>query len=422
MIADLVHEGHIKIIDEAAKYGEVVIGLLTEEACKEINDIPYVSYKSREAVLNAIANVSYIIPQTNGSCIENLKKLGAKIVVHSDDWKTNHLSKNREEVLNYLNSIGGTLIEPSYSKNIGISQIKEQISTLGTTASMRLNMLRHLLRTKKVIKILEVHNPISALIAETITEDDQSFDGMWSSSLTDSTSKGKPDIEAVDTTARLTTINEIFEVTRKPMIYDGDTGGRLEHFPFMVKSLERLGISAVIIEDKCGLKKNSLFGTEVPQEQDSIENFCEKIQAGKQSQITNGFMIIARVESLILGKSVTDALTRAIAYVNAGADGIMIHSKEKDGKEILEFLKKFRDGDTTTPVVVVPTSYNFYTAEELSDAGANIVIYANHMLRSAYPAMVNTAKSILKHGCSKHADETYCMSIKNILELIPGTK
>ena len=275
---------------------------------------------------------------------------------------------------------------------------------------------------KPLLKILEVHNALSGLIVEnTKLEDNNGFDGMWSSSLTDSTAKGKPDIEAVDLTARINTINEIFEVTTKPLIFDADTGGKVEHFKFYVRTLERVGVSAVIIEDKIGLKKNSLFGNDVEQIQDSIENFCIKIKAGKEAQITQDFMIIARIESLILEKGIDDALNRAFSYVKAGADGIMIHSRKKEPDEIFEFVTKFRKNDKITPIIVVPTSFNSVTTDEFENIGVNIVIYANHMLRSAYPSMVKVAKSILKHKRSLEA-EPYCMPIKEILELIPGTK
>ena len=248
------------------------------------------------------------------------------------------------------------------------------------------------------------------------------FDGMWASSLTDSTSKGKPDIEAVDLTTRLHDLNDTLEVTTKPVIFDGDTGGKVEHFVFTVRTLERLGISAVIIEDKVGLKQNSLFGTDAVQTQDTIEGFCTKIKAGKNAQITEDFMVIARIESLIAGKPVEDALERAFAYVAAGADGVMIHSKNKDGMDIKEFCQRFREKDIHTPIVAVPTTYNQFTEEVLSGWGINIVIYANHMLRSAYPAMVKCAESILVNSRSLEASEQYCMPIKQILNLIPGTK
>jgi len=422
MIADLLHAGHIKILTEAHKYGNVVVGLLTDKACKEINDMPYLSYENRKNALEAIQYVSKIIPQNSASGVPEMKSIGVTTVVHGNDWKTNHLQKYRAEVLEYLKSISGELIEPEYSKDINSMHIKEQLTRLGITSTVRCNTLRRLLSTDGIIKMMEVHNPISALIVEHTMVDDKSFDGMWSSSLTDSTSKGKPDIEAVDTSARIHTINEIFEVTTKPMIYDADTGGKTEHFEFTVRTLERTGVSAAIIEDKTGLKKNSLFGNDVTQTQDTIENFCYKIKMGKEAQITNGFMIIARVESLILEKGMDDALTRSFAYIDAGADAIMIHSRKKDGKEIFEFLRLFREKDKHTPIVVVPSSYNTFTVEEFENAGANIIIYANHMLRSAYPAMRNTAEGILRDGKSENVDNEYCMAIKEILELIPGTK
>ena len=426
MIADLLHAGHINILKKAAELGEVTVGLLTLKACGELNDIPYLDYDKRKEVLESLSIVSEVIPQESASYKENLLKLKPDFVVHGDDWKTTYQRRYREEVIELLKEWGGELIEVPYSKEISEANIKENMRKLGITTGARLGRLRRLIEAKPVVKILETHNALSGLIAENASvtlEDGEvvSFDGMWSSSLTDSTSKGKPDIEAVDTTARLMTINEIFEVTTKPMIYDADTGGKPEHFAFTVRSLERTGVSAVVIEDKTGLKKNSLFGNEVQQTQDTIENFCHKIKVGKEAQISKEFMIVARIESLILEAGMEDALTRAFAYVDAGADGIMIHSRKKDPSEIFEFVEKFRTKDKTTPIVVVPTSFNSVTTDEFAKVGINVVIYANHMLRAAYPGMMKVAKSILKHKRSLEA-EPDCMPIKEILELIPGTK
>ena len=426
IIADLVHAGHIKILKEAAKYGEITVGLLTLKACGELNDIPYLDYNKRKEVLENLSMIKNIIPQDSASYKDNLLKIQPDFVIHGDDWQFGYQKKYRTEVLELLRQWNGKLIEVPYSHDINEIKVKENIKKLGITSTARQSRLKKLLKAKKVLKILEVHNALSGLIVENaseVLEDGEivTFDGMWSSSLTDSTSKGKPDIEAVDTTARLTTISEIFEVTTKPLIYDADTGGKPEHFEFTVKTLERVGVSAVIIEDKTGLKKNSLFGTEVEQTQDTIENFCYKIKSGKKVQITDDFMIIARIESLILDKGMEDALKRAFAYIDAGADGIMIHSRKKDPTEIINFIKGFREKDKNTPIVVVPTSFNTVTIDEFSEMGVNVVIYANHMLRAAYPGMMKVAKSILKHKRSLEA-EPDCMSIKAILELIPGTK
>jgi phosphoenolpyruvate phosphomutase len=426
LIADLLHAGHINILKEASKLGEVTVGLLDLKACGELNDIPYIDYDKRKEVLKNLSMVSKIVAQDTASYKTNLEKLKPDIVVHGDDWINSYQKKYRQEVIETLKNWGGKLVEVSYSHDINDMQIKEQMTKLGITSSARMGRLRKLIYAKPVVKILEVHNALSGLIAQNASEtscDNElvSFDGMWSSSLTDSTSKGKPDIEAVDTTARLNTINEIFEVTTKPLIYDADTGGKAEHFEFTVRSLERTGVSAVIIEDKTGLKKNSLFGNDVAQTQDTIENFCHKIKTGKKAQITNDFMIIARIESLILEAGMDDAIQRAFAYVEAGANGVMIHSRHKDPAQIVEFVTKFRTKDKLTPVVVVPTSFNSVTTDEFAKIGVNVVIYANHMLRAAYPGMMNVAKSILKYKRSLEA-EPDCMKIKEILELIPGTK
>jgi len=423
--ADLIHPGHINIIQEAQKLGDLTIGLLTDKAIASYKRIPYMTYEQRLEVIKNIKGVSIVIAQDTLDYRPNLKKLKPDFVVHGDDWKEGIQSRTRQNVIDCISDWGGELIEIPYTQNISSTKLNNALLEVGTTADIRRNKLRRLINSKPIVKILEVHNALCGLIVENTSEVRNgitiSFDGMWSSSLTDSTSKGKPDIEAVDTTSRMNIVNDIFEVTTKPMIFDADTGGKTEHFEFTVKTLDRAGVSAVVIEDKTGLKKNSLFGNDVKQTQDSIDNFCHKIRKGKEAQISLDFMIIARIESLILEAGMDDALLRAREYIQSGADAIMIHSRHKEPDEIIEFMKKFREFDKNTPVVVVPTSFNSVTVERFEEIGVNIVIYANHMLRSAYPAMHNTAKLILKNGRSLEV-EPECMSIKEILEFIPKTK
>jgi len=425
MSADLIHPGHINIIREASKLGEVTVGVLTDKAIASYKRLPFMTYEQREEVVKNIKGVSKVVSQETLDYRDNLNSIKPDIVVHGDDWKEGVQIKTRQQVINTLSQWGGKLVEIPYTASISSTQLNKSLAEIGTTVEVRRARLRRLIHAKPIVKILEAHNALSALIAENteVERDGQmvSFDGVWSSSLTDSTAKGKPDIEAIDMTSRINAVNDIFEVTTKPMIFDADTGGKVEHFEFTVRSLERAGVSAVVIEDKTGLKKNSLFGNEVKQMQDSIENFSEKITRGKSAQISDDFMIVARIESLILEAGMDDALTRAEAYINAGADGIMIHSRHKDPSEIMEFMRKFRAKDQNTPVVVVPTSFNSVTVEEFIDMGVNVVVTANHMLRAAYPAMLEVAKSILENGRTLEA-EPHCMSIKDILEFIPGTK
>ena len=287
---------------------------------------------------------------------------------------------------------------------------------------MRRGRLRKAIEMKGTITAMEAHSGLTGLIVENTVVyqngEARQFDAMWVSSLCDSTAKGKPDIELVDMTSRFRTIDDIMEVTTKPIVFDGDTGGMTEHFVYTVRSLERMGVSAVIIEDKTGLKKNSLFGTEVVQTQDSIEHFSEKIAAGKRAQKTKEFMIIARIESLILERGMDDALERAFAFVKAGADGIMIHSRRPEPDEIFEFVEKFRAQDSVTPLVVVPTSFNQVTEEEFKARGVNLVIYANQLTRTGFPAMQNAARTILEHHRAKECD-AMCMPFKEIINLIP---
>ena len=426
MIGDIMHPGLINIINEGAKYGDVMIGLFTDKAIATHKRLPYLTYEQRKNVIENIKGVSTIVPQDDWSYVTNLEKYKPDYIIHGDDWLYGSEKYIRDEVFKVMEKQGGKVIEIPYTKGITSSGLAKDMESLGTTPEARMKSLRRLISAKPIVRILESHNGLTGLIAEHVSVEagdvTKEFDGMWSSSLTDSTSKGKPDIEAVDLTTRLHDLNDTLEVTTKPIIFDGDTGGKVEHFAFTVRTLERLGISAVIIEDKVGLKQNSLFGTDAIQTQDTIDGFCNKIKAGKEAQVTDDFMIIARCESLIAGKPVGDALERCHAYVEAGADGIMIHSKNKTGEDIREFCQRFRTKDAHTPIVAVPTTYSQFTEAELAEWGINIVIYANHMLRSAYPAMVNCAKSILEHERCKEASDEYCMPVKEILNLIPGTK
>lgn len=426
MIADIMHPGLVNIINEGAKYGDVIIGLFTDKAIATHKRLPYLTYEQRKNVVEHMRGVAQVVPQDDWSYVPNLLKYKPDYIIHGDDWVEGPDKYIRDEVFKVMARQGGQVIEIPYTKGITSSALVKELESLGTTPQARMKALRRLITAKPIVRILESHCGLTGLIVEHIGIDvgneHREFDGMWSSSLTDSTSKGKPDIEAVDITTRLHDLNDTLEVTTKPVIYDGDTGGKVEHFPFMVRTLERLGISAVIIEDKVGLKQNSLFGTDAVQTQDTIQGFCDKIVAGKRAQVTRDFMIIARCESLIAGKSVDDALERCHAYVAAGADGIMIHSKNKSGDDIREFCLRFRQQDSHTPLVAVPTTYAHVTEDELAQWGINIVIYTNHMLRSAYPAMVSCAKSILEHQRCQEASAQYCMPVKEILNLIPGTK
>ncbi len=425
LIGDIFHAGHVRLINKGSKLGSLTIGLLSDEACSELGEIPLLDFGKRKEVLNSIKGVENIIEQKRPSYLEIIENLNPDFVLHGDDWKNNHQKIYRQEVINFFKrKKKGKLIEIPYSYDVDAIKIKEKAIENNVSSFSRSQLIKYLIQIKKTIRLIEVHNPLSALIAQNTKVNlngiDTEFDGFWSSSLTDSTSKGKPDIEAVDISSRLKSVDEIFDVTHKPMIFDGDTGGKPEHLEFTVKSLERLGVSAIIIEDKIGLKKNSLFGNDVFQEQDNIKDFCHKIKIAKKAQNTNDFLLIARVESLILEKGINDALERSFKYVSSGADGIMIHSRKSDGNEIIDFIKKFRKKDKNSILVVVPTSFNKIKFEEFTALNVNIVIYANHMLRAAYPNMKKVAHEIIKNGRSYEA-EKYCMPVKDILRLIPGT-
>ena len=424
MSADLIHKGHLNIISEGRKRGKVIIGLLTDEAISSYKRLPLIAYDERKLIVENLKGVDRVVSQKTLDYRPNLNELKPDFVIHGDDWKEGVQSKIRKQVIDELSKWGGTLIEPEYTKGISSTDLITAVKERGITPGSRMKTLKRLIASKPIVRLLEAHNGLTGLIVEKTSIEKNGikleFDGIWESSLTDSTAKGKPDTELVDFTSRFSTIEEILEVTTKPIIVDGDTGGKIEHFKFRVKTLERLGVSAVIIEDKIGSKRNSLFGTDVVQQQDTIENFAKKISEGKKSLVTEDFMIIARIESLILNMGLDDALMRAEAYINSGADGIMIHSKNKDGGEIVDFCKRYNEYKKRVPLVVVPSTYAHMTENDLKDIGVNVVIYANQLLRSAYPAMTKTAESILKYGSSKEASNKYCMPIKDILTLVPA--
>lgn len=418
---DVIHEGHLNIIEQAQKYGEVIVGILTDKAMIRFNHFPTVDFHSRWKMLEELDGVSKVVVQDEIMYDRIVEQYHPNYIIHGDNWKEGALQALRENAVSLLSAYGGEVIDVPYTYSDNIKRIDKRIRERLAMPEYRRKRLRQLLNLCPIVKTLEVHSGLTGLIAEkTLVANDgaiDQFDAMWISSLCDSAAKGKPDIELVDMTSRFRTINDVMEVTTKPIIFDGDTGGLIEHFVYNVRSLERMGVSAVIIEDKIGLKKNSLFGNDVEQTQDTIEHFCEKIKAGKSIQLTDDFMIIARIESLILEKGMEDALKRADAYVQAGADGIMIHSRKKDPAEIIEFCDRFRERDTKTPLVVVPTSFHSITEEELICHGVNVVIYANQLTRSAFPAMEKTAQSILKHHRALEIDEEL-MSINDIISLI----
>lgn len=418
---DIIHDGHLNIIREAAKLGSVTVGALSDKALIRYNRFPTVSEEERIRLYESLDGVDRVVLQDDMLYDSIIEELKPDYVVHGDNWKTGPESIIRDSVLRSIKKYGGELIEIPYTCSEEVRKTDLRLKEKLAMPEYRRRRLKQLVQMCPIVKTIEAHNGLTGIIAEkTVVESggklDQ-FDAMWVSSLCDSTAKGKPDIELVDMSSRIQTLNDIMEVTTKPIILDGDTGGLTEHFVYNVRTLERIGISAIIIEDKTGLKKNSLFGTEVQQTQDSIEHFCEKISAGKRVQLTDDFMIIARIESLILEQGMDDALTRAFAYVAAGADGIMIHSRKKDPAEIFEFCDKFREKDTKTPIVVVPTSFNSVTEEELSSHGVNIVIYANQLTRSAFPAMQSTATEILKNHRALEVDSKL-MPFKEIITLI----
>jgi phosphoenolpyruvate phosphomutase len=425
MSADLVHPGHLNVLKEATKYGSVTVGLLTDKAIASYKRLPYMSYEDRKMVLEQIRYVDNVVAQETLDYTNNLKKIKPDYVVHGDDWKTGVQKSVRQDIIDLLATWGGELIEVPYTKGISSSRLNNALRVIGTTPDIRRSRFKRLLDSKPVVRLMEAHSGLTGLIVEhasaKVNGVHREFDGMWGSSLTDSTNKGKPDIEAVDLSSRIRTLDDIFEVTTKPLVFDADTGGIPEHFQFTVRSLERLGVSAVIIEDKIGLKKNSLLGNDVFQQQASIEEFSHKIAMGNKAKVTQDFMIIARLESLILEAGLDDALERAEAYINAGADGIMIHSRKKKPDEIFEFCDKYKLIKNRVPLIAVPSSYNMVTEEELMDRGVNVIIYANHLIRAAYPAMINVATSILENSRSYEADSNL-LSIKEILKLIPGTE
>lgn len=424
MSADLVHPGHLNVLAKARTLGTVVVGLLTDAAIAEYKRLPRMKFDQRRQVVENLKGVDRVVAQHQLDYVPNLQELRPDYVVHGDDWRQGVQKHTRERVIETLAAWGGELVEVPYTPDISSTKLTGQLTSEGTTPGHRLSLLRRLLDAKPMVRMLEAHNGLTGLIVELVHEERdgnrQEFDGIWLSSLTDSTGKGKPDIEAVDLTSRMQTLTDIVEVTTKPILYDADSGGHPEYFALTVRTLERFGVSGAVIEDKIGPKRNSLFGREGGQTQDDIDAFCEKIRAGTGARVTNEFMVVARIESLILGNGQDDAETRARAYIDAGADAILIHSYQPEPDEIREFCRRYQQFPTRVPLIAVPSTYNQVYEDELRAMGVDVVIYANHLLRSAYPAMLETAHTILRNGRSREADDQL-LPIKEVLELIPST-
>ncbi|MBK1735295.1 phosphoenolpyruvate mutase [Halorhodospira abdelmalekii] len=422
MSADLVHPGHLNILREARELGRVVVGLLTDRAIASYKRLPHMTFEQRREVVENLKGVDEVVAQETLDYVPNLKALKPDYVVHGDDWRQGVQKQTRQRVIDTLAQWGGELVEIPYTPDISSTQLNRSVRQFGTTPGRRLGLLRRLIDAKPMVRLMEAHNGLTGLIVENVVREEEGqrveFDGMWLSSLTDSTAKGKPDIEAVDVTSRMQTLSDIVEVTTKPILYDADSGGRPEQFAFTVRTLERFGVSGAVIEDKVGAKRNSLYGTEAAQTQASIEEMAEKIGVGNRAKLTTEFMIIARIESLILGQGLDDALERARGYIDAGADGILIHSCQRTADEVAAFGQRYQRLAHRVPLIAVPSSYNETHEQTLEACGVNVVIYANQLLRSAYPAMVNTAQSILEHRRSKEA-EAQLLSIKEILGLVP---
>jgi len=421
LAADIIHEGHINILKKAKSYGDVVVGLLTDEAIASYKNIPHLDFKRRKIIVQNIKYVKKVIPQKTLDYVPNLNLIKPNFVVHGDDWKTGIQKKVRDRVIKTLNKWSGKLIEPKYTKNISSTIIKNKIMEIGTIPQNRVSRLKRLLMSKDIVRILESHNSLTGLIIENLTVTKKNmnieFDGMWSSSLTDSATKGKPDNSSVDFSSRISTLNDIMDVTTKPLIFDADNGGQIEHLSFLVRSLERSGVSAIIMEDKIGLKKNSLFKNQKGTKQDEPDLFAKKIRQVCKSRQSKDFLVIARIESFIVGKGLNDALKRAEIYSKAGVDAIMIHSKEKTPNEIFSFAKKFKKSKNFVPLVSVPSTYSKVYEKDLIKNGFKIVIYANHLLRAAYPAMQFAAKKILENSRSFEIEKKI-IPIKEIINLI----
>ncbi len=425
MVADMVHSGHLNIIKEAGKLGSITIGLLTDEAVAGYKRLPYLDYNQRKVIVENLKGVEQVVKQYERDHRPNLRKLKPDYVVHGDDWREGPLKETREQVIETLKEWGGQLVEVPYTKGISSTKLNKTLQEVGTTPEIRMKRLRRLINAKKVVHIIEVHSGLSGLIAEHIHVSEngmkKEFDGMWTSSITDSLEKGKPDIQAVDISSRIININDLLEVTTKPIIFDGKSGGSIQQFGFTIRTLERLGVSAIIVHDSSSIESTSKYEELALQKQYSIEDFSNKIKYGKSVQITTDFMVIARIDSLVLNKDMEDAIERAQAYISAGADGIMIHSAPDKPGEMLAFCKKLGELKHPAPLVAVPSCNDPALKKDLLDAGVNMIVYENHLLRSAFPAMVKTAKNLLSHEGTLESGSDL-MSIEEIQKLIPEIK
>ena len=420
--ADILHSGHINILNKASKYGDVTVGLMTDKAISEYKKIPIINFHQRKIVVQNLSMVKNVIPQETKDYRPNLRRLKPDFVIHGDDWKSGVLKESRDQVIKELKKWSGKLIEFKYTKDISSTKIKQNVFSNEYIKYNRTSILKRLIENKDLVRVIEAHSPLVGLIVENLKLIEKNkiveFDAMWSSSLTESLIRGKPDNQSVELSTRINALSDVLDLTTKPFIFDADNGGRIEHLPYTVNSMERQGVSAIVIEDKVGLKRNSLFKNQKTAQQDTIKNFCKKISVIRKSRKSNDFFIVARIESFILGKGLNDALKRANSYSKAGADAILIHSKEKTPKQIFSFAKEFRKSRYFKPMIAVPSSYSKTYEKDLIKNGFSVVIYANHLLRASYKIMRNTALDILKKKRSFETEKNI-VSVKDILMVKP---
>ena len=422
MGADILHTGHLNIINKAKNYGKIIIGLFTDSAIAEYKSLPLINYSQRLEIMKNLKGIYKIVKQDTWDYSKNLYKIKPDYLIHGDDWKVGIQKKTRAKVISILKKWSGKLIEIPYTKEPQIKDNKKNVQNIFFNPENRVSRLSRLINSKDIVRFIECHNPLTGLMIEKLKINHKNqfreFDGIWSSSLTDSVSNGKPDNQSVELSTRISNLNNVIEVTSKPVLFDADNGGRPEHLSYTIRNLERLGVSAIAMEDKVGLKSNSLFKDQTKANQDSIKNFCNKIKIACSARRSKDFLIVARIESFILGRNIKDALKRAENYSKAGADLILIHSKINTPKEVFLFSKKFQKSKYYKPLVAVPSTYSSVTENQLIQNGFKIVIYANHLLRAAYPAMENAALNILKNTRSLETEKNI-ISIKKILNLIP---
>ncbi len=402
MSADLVHPGHINLLREAASLGRVTVGLLTDRAISSYKRMPFLTFEQRRAVIEHIAFVTAVVPQDTLDYTDNLRLLRPDFVVHGDDWRNGVQAQTRRRVLDVLREWGGTLVEPPYTEGISSTALRMAAMDIGFAPGVRQRRLRRMLDCKPLVRVMQAHDGLSAHIVDRLEETTQGapreYDAIWVDSLAGAPIRGKPDPLPFDLSSRLVTLHEILDATTKPLICNAGGAGHAAGVTAAVRTLERIGVSAIVIDTEVTDRRAVPAMAASAPPQDDMAAFIREIAAARDARVTPDFMIIARINDRTRDCGADRMMARAAAGVDAGADAVMCDSDPVNPDGIFDLCRRYRRLMNGHPLLVGLSGTEGLQEHDLASAGASMVVYTDTLLRAAREAMISAASQVLSCG------------------------